>query len=334
MNTALPYNLFSRALRDRFGEKIFKVTLDAGFDCPNRDGTRTRGGCTFCDASGSSAQVSPPSTPLEEQLRLGIAGWQKKFGPAKARKFIAYYQAFTNTHAPLERLRAVYQVGLEHPDVVGLAIGTRPDCVAEPVLDLLEESARKKYLWVEYGLQSAHDRTLERINRAHTVSEFIDAVERTRARGIEVCAHLIHGLPGETWEMMRDSVDLIAAMDIQGLKIHSLHVVKGSVMAGQYLRGEFTLMGQEEYVQWVCNSLERLPWRMQIHRLTGDALKHLLIAPEWSADKLAVLNAIQRELARRGTHQGSAYERLRSVAAPEQLAAEGVGSVGRSESRP
>ncbi|BAC90176.1 glr2235 [Gloeobacter violaceus PCC 7421] len=305
----LPYNLFSRHLQERFGEKIFKVTLDAGFDCPNRDGTRARGGCTFCDASGSSAQVSPPATPLDEQLRLGMAGWQRKFGE-KARKFIAYYQAFTNTHAPVDRLREVYRAGMEHPDCIGIAIGTRPDCVGEPVLELLAEMASRKYLWVEYGLQSAHDQTLARINRAHTVAEFVDAVRRTRGRGIEVCAHLIHGLPGDTPAMMLQSVDLLASLGVEGVKIHSLHIVKGSVMAGQYLRGEIPLMSRTEYVQWVCDSLERLPWQIKIHRLTGDALPHLLIAPEWSRHKLAVLGAIQQEMRRRGTRQGSGVRSL------------------------
>jgi len=321
----LPYNLFSQWLRDRFGEKVYKVTLDAGFDCPNRDGTRARGGCTFCDASGSSAQVSPPATPLAEQLRLGMEGWFRKSG-GQARKFIAYYQAFTNTHGPLDRLREVYRVGVEHPEVVGIAIGTRPDCVGEPVLDLLSEIAQQKYLWVEYGLQSASNETLARINRAHTVEEFVDAVERTRKRGIEVCAHLIHGLPGDSHAMMMRSVDLLAELGVEGVKIHSLHIVKGSIMAGQYLRGEIPLMSQQEYVSWVADSLERLPWTMKIHRLTGDALPHLLVAPEWSRNKLAVLNAIQAELRRRGTRQGSAYEQLRSVSPSEPFAGEGVGS--------
>jgi uncharacterized protein len=329
MSNELPYNLFSQNLRTRFGEKVFKVTLDAGFDCPNRDGTKTRGGCTFCDASGSSAQISPPTTPLAEQLEIGMAAWQKRFG-SKARKFIAYFQAFTNTHGPLDRLREVYQVGLAHPDCVGIAIGTRPDCVSEPVLELLQEVAAQKYLWVEYGLQSAHNATLARINRAHTVEEFVDAVERTRRRGIEICAHLIHGLPGETHRMMMESVDLIANLDIQGIKIHSLHVVKGSVMAGQYLRGEIPMFTQEEYVVWVCDSLERLPWQMAVHRLTGDALERLLIAPEWSRQKLPVLNAIQQELRHRGTKQGSHYEKLRSVAPLEQEPTEDVVSLGRS----
>ncbi len=308
----LPYNLFSQHLRERFGEKVYKVTLDAGFDCPNRDGTRTRGGCTFCDASGSSAQVSPPSVPLGEQLRVGIESWQRRTN-GKARKFIAYYQAFTNTHAPVDRLRAVYQIGLEHPDCVGIAVGTRADCVGEPVLDLLSEIHQRKYLWVEYGLQSAHDATLRRINRAHSVAEYIDAVKRTQARGIEVCAHLIHGLPGETREMMLASVDLLVKLGVAGIKIHSLHILKGSMMAGEYLRGEIQLMSQADYVGWVCDSLERLPPEMKIHRLTGDGLPHLLIAPEWSRGKLAVLTAIQQEMRRRGTCQGSEYL-LRSVA--------------------
>jgi radical SAM protein (TIGR01212 family) len=300
----MQYNQHSEALKRRFGQKIFKVTLDAGFDCPNRDGSKTTGGCTFCDASGSSAQISPPSLPLAEQLNLGISRWQARFGN-KAKKFIAYYQAFTNTHAPLDYLRRVYQAALDHPDVVGIAVGTRPDCVGEPVLALLAELAQQKYLWVEYGLQSAHNQTLRQINRAHTVEEYIDAVQRTQRRGIEVCGHLIHGLPGETLPMMLESVQLLADLKVTGIKIHSLHIVKGSIMAQQYRRGEIQLFSMAEYVAWVCDSLEILPWEVEIHRLTGDGLKHLLIAPEWSQDKRVVLQAIQRELTRRGTRQGA-----------------------------
>ncbi len=301
---SLPYNQHSAALKQRFGEKIFKVTLDAGFNCPNRDGTRAWGGCTFCDASGSSAQIAPPTMPLVEQLHTGISGWQQRFGP-KARRFIAYYQAFSNTYADLDRLRAVYQVALDHPDVVGLAIGTRPDCVPEAVLDLLAEIAQQKYLWVEYGLQSAHNQTLKQINRAHSVEEFTDAVARTQRRGIEICAHLIHGLPGETPAMMLESVQYLADLKVTGIKIHSLHVVKGSIMAQQYKRGEIPMFTQAEYVQWVCDSLEILPWEIEIHRLTGDGLKHLLLAPAWSSDKRQVLHAIHQEMTRRGTRQGS-----------------------------
>ncbi|WP_218079789.1 TIGR01212 family radical SAM protein [Anthocerotibacter panamensis] len=300
----LPYNQHSEALKRRFGQKVFKVTLDAGFNCPNRDGSKTWGGCTFCDASGSSAQIAPPSLPLEEQLALGIRRWQERFG-TKAQKFIAYYQAFTNTHAPVERLRTVYQAALDHPQVVGLAIGTRPDSVPDPVLDYLAEVNQRKYLWVEYGLQSAHNPTLQRINRAHTVEEYIDAVRRTQKRGLEICGHLIHGLPAETPEMMLASVQLLADLKITGIKIHSLHIVKGSIMAQQYRHGEIPLFSMEEYVQWVCDSLEILPWEIQIHRLTGDGLKHLLLAPEWSRDKRVVLHAIHREMTRRGTQQGS-----------------------------
>ncbi|WP_287128859.1 TIGR01212 family radical SAM protein [Candidatus Cyanaurora vandensis] len=300
----LPYNQHSEALKRRFGQKIFKVTLDAGFNCPNRDGNRAWGGCTFCDASGSSAQIAPPTMPLAAQLTTGIAKWQDRFG-SKAQKFIAYYQAFTNTYAPLERLREVYQVALDHPDVVGLAIGTRPDAVPDSVLDLLAEIAQQKYLWVEYGLQSAHNSTLDYINRAHTVEEYSDAVQRTQARGLDICGHLIHGLPGETPQMMLQSVQKLVDLGVTGIKIHSLHILKGSVMAQQYRRGEIPMFSQQDYVTWVCDSLELLPWEVEIHRLTGDGLKHLLIAPEWSQDKRKVLEAIQREMQYRGTRQGA-----------------------------
>ncbi len=311
MSQALPYLLHSEVLKERFGKKVFKVTLDAGFDCPNRDGTKAKGGCTFCDASGSSAQITPPTTSLTEQLEQGIARWKARYGN-KAQKFIAYYQAFTNTHAPLDRLAEVYEVGLKHPEVVGLAIGTRPDAVPEKTLDLLSDIARRKYLWVEYGLQSAHNQTLEFINRAHTVEEWSDAVQRTQRRGIEICGHLIHGLPSapgqmETPAMMMESVNLMARSGVTGIKIHSLHIVRGSIMAFQYKIGDIPMFSMEAYVGWVCDSLERLPPQMQIHRLTGDGLKHLLIAPEWSRDKRVVLTAINKEMASRGTVQGAKY---------------------------
>lgn len=279
--------------------------MDGGFTCPTRDGTLGLGGCVYCGKQGSGSGAHRSGFSIAEQVKAGIEMGQRRF---KAQKFMAYFQAFTNTYAPVERLRALYDEALRYEEVVGLAIGTRPDCVPEPVLDLLEEYAHRTYLWVEYGLQSAHDRTLRFIKRGHTVAQFIEAVRRTKARGIPICAHVILGLPGETREEMMATADLVASLDLEGIKIHSLCVLQSTELAEMYQRGEFQLPTLEEYVSLVCDFLERLPPRMVIQRLSGEAPADLLVAPSWSLEKRAVLQKIEGELERRGTYQGRRYE--------------------------
>jgi hypothetical protein len=295
------YRPFSRYLREIFGCRVQKIPLDAGFTCPNRDGRVGFGGCIYCGPRGSGTGAYENAVPLGEQIRAGIESGKRRFGKCK---FIAYFQAFTNTYAPPERLKSLYDEALRHQEVVGLSIGTRPDCAPNEVLELLEEYARRCHFWVEYGLQSAHDYTLELINRGHDIGQFVDAVERTKGRGINICAHIILGLPGETKEEMMATADLVASLELEGIKIHSLYVLKGTKLAEIYQRGEFRLLELEEYVSLVCDFLERLPPDMVIQRLTGEAPRDLLVAPRWSREKMAVLGKIDTELEQRGSYQG------------------------------
>lgn len=295
------YRPFSRYLREIFGCRVQKIPLDAGFTCPNRDGRVGLGGCIYCGPRGSGTGAYENGVPLGEQIRAGIESGKRRFGKCK---FIAYFQAFTNTYAPPERLKSLYDEALRHQEVVGLSIGTRPDCAPHEVLELLEEYARRCHFWVEYGLQSAHDYTLELINRGHDIAQFVDAVERTKGRGINICAHIILGLPGETKEEMMATADLVASLELEGIKIHSLYVLKGTKLAEIYQRGEFRLLELEEYVSLVCDFLERLPPDMVIQRLTGEAPRDLLVAPRWSREKMAVLGKIDTELEQRGSYQG------------------------------
>ncbi|MGB5931742.1 MAG: TIGR01212 family radical SAM protein [Anaerolineae bacterium] len=295
------YRPFSRYLREIFGCRVQKIPLDAGFTCPNRDGRVGFEGCIYCGPRGSGTGAYENGVPLGEQIRAGIESGKRRFGKCK---FIAYFQAFTNTYAPPERLKSLYDEALRHQEVVGLSIGTRPDCAPDEVLEVLEDYARRCHFWVEYGLQSAHDYTLELINRGHDIARFVDAVERTKGRGINICAHIILGLPGETKEEMMTTADLVASLKLEGLKIHSLYVLKGTKLAEIHQRGEFRLLELEEYVSLVCDFLERLPPDMVIQRLTGEAPRDLLVAPRWSREKMAVLGKIDTELEQRGSYQG------------------------------
>lgn len=298
------YRPFSHYLREIFGCRVQKIPLDAGFTCPTRDGRVGSGGCIYCGPRGSGTGAYVNGVPLGQQIRAGIERGKRRFGECK---FIAYFQAFTNTYAPPERLKRLYDEALRHQEIVGLSIGTRPDCIPDEVLDLLEEYARRCHLWVEYGLQSAHDKTLEFINRGHDVAQFVDAVERTKGRGINICAHVILGLPGETKEEIMATADLVASLELEGVKIHSLYVLEGTKLAEMYQRSEFRLLELDEYVSLVCDFLERLPQSMVIQRLTGEAPRDLLVAPAWSLEKRAVLSRIDAELERRGSYQGIAW---------------------------
>lgn len=292
---------FSQALREEFGGKVHKVTLDAGFTCPNRDGTLARGGCIYCNNDGFRTPFHFKS--LEEQLTLGMERIRKTQG---ADRFLAYFQAYTNTYGrSLEELESLYQIALCRKEVVALAIGTRPDTVPEPVLDLLERLARQRPIWIEYGLESAGNETLRRLHRGHTVEQFVDAVQRTQARDcFRICAHLIFGLPWQSKEERQESIRLVGALGIDDIKIHNIHVVRGTVLEKMYQNGEFVPMSLENYVQEVADSLERLPSRMVIQRLTGEAPSEVLVAPDWCRHKQKVVQAIHVELERRGTFQG------------------------------
>ncbi|MFO0966909.1 MAG: TIGR01212 family radical SAM protein [Gemmataceae bacterium] len=304
------YRPFSRFLKERFGGRVYRVTVDAGFTCPNVDGSVAKGGCVYCDNRSFSPNRRLPRQTIRQQVERGIAILQERF---EAERFLAYFQAATNTYAPVEKLRRLYDEALEHPRVVGLAIGTRPDCVPEETLDLVEEYAQRMYVCLELGLQTMHDRSLDWMNRGHHVDAFLDAVERCRRRSFELCVHVILGLPGESSEDMLGTADLIAALPVHAVKIHNLHVVHDTPLEEMYLRGTVRMLDREEYVELVCDFLERLPPRMVIQRLTGDAPPDYLVAPEWCRDKQGLLRDIEAELERRDSWQG---KRLAAASLP------------------
>ncbi len=286
-------------LQRRFGCRVHKIALDAHFTCPNLDGTKAVGGCIFCHQGSGHSTVGTLS--ISEQLQKGKAYLRRRH---KAKKFLAYFQRYTNTYAPVEDLRRLYDEALAVEDVVGLVVGTRPDCVPDPILALLQEYAQRTYVSIEYGLQSIHDQTLARVNRAHGFSEFLDAVHRTAGRGIHTCVHVMLGLPGETKADMLATARAIAGLPLTGIKIHLTYVLKHTVLGDMYLNEQYRPMEMMEYVEWVCDFLDLLPPSMVIHRLTGDPPRDLLLAPQWARHKWQVLNAIQAALDRRDSFQG------------------------------
>lgn len=301
----LPYYSFNQYLRDKFGVKVHKVTVDAHFTCPNRDGTLGWGGCTYCNNAGFSvnSRAEPGSSiSIREQLEAGIEYKRRRY---KAKKFLAYFQAYTNTYGPIEHLKELYDNALSIPDVIGLDIGTRPDCTPNPVLDLIEFYASRTEVWLEYGLQTTHERTLKLLNRGHSYAAFVDAMERALGRGINVCVHVILGLPGESRDDMMLTAKRLGQMEFQGIKIHLLHVLRDTTMARQYANGEISLLSLPEYASLVVDFLECLPPRVVIHRMTGDAPPSLLVAPDWCLNKTGVLRAIEEEMQRRNFRQGS-----------------------------
>ncbi len=298
---AKKYNQYSRYLREFFKCKVYKITLDAGFNCPNRDGTLSDKGCIFCDASGSFSQAHSGLLSIEKQIETAITQLKNRFG---AEKFISYFQAYTNTYAPVDQLKNLYDRAVSFPDVVGLSIGTRPDCVDEEKLDLISSYAQKHLVWVEYGLQSIHNKTLEFINRGHTFEDFAKAVDLSKQRGLKVCAHVILGLPGETREQMLQTAKMLADMRIDGVKIHVLCVMKGTELEYLYNKDKIKILSVDEYVEIVCDFLELLPPSTVIHRIAGNGLEKLLIAPKWLNQKFKTLNMIDKELEKRSSHQG------------------------------
>ncbi|MFD3257683.1 TIGR01212 family radical SAM protein [Paenibacillus lentus] len=295
------FHTWNSEMREQFGGKIFKVMLDAGFTCPNRDGSIAKGGCTFCSSRGSGDFAGSRRDDLVTQFNKIRDRQHLKWPQAK---YIGYFQAYTNTYAPVEVLREYYEAILEQPGVVGLSIATRPDCLPDDVIDYLAELNERTYLWVEMGLQSIHESTSQLINRAHDTQCYLDAVEKLRARNIRVCTHIIYGLPQESHEMMLETGRAVAAMDVQGIKIHLLHLMRKTPMVKQYEAGLLRFLEKDEYVKLIADTLEFLPPEMIVHRLTGDAPRELLIGPLWSLKKWEVLNAIDDELRQRDTWQG------------------------------
>ncbi len=303
------YKTYRDYLTKLYGEKVRKVMIDAGFTCPNRDGVRAKGGCTFCDVAGSGSTLIVSEISVKEQVTHAVEQMKRQH----VKKFIAYFQAFTNTYAPVEKLRELYDAAIDHPDIVGLAIGTRPDCVSDAVLDLLQEFQQKTQVWIEYGLQSRHNQTLERINRGHTAEEFEDAVIRTKEHGIAVTTHLILGLPNETSEMMMESAQMIIDLNPHGIKIHNLYLEEEMAMTEEWRRGEFEMLDKETYIKLVCDIIERLPPEMIVERVCGEPNPKLAVAPDWALEKAPLLQEIDKELERRDTWQGKLFESKQSV---------------------
>lgn len=300
------YHTWNYHLKNKFNEKIFKVALDAGFDCPNRDGTVAYGGCTFCSVAGSGDFAGNRVDPIPVQFEKIRSEMQSK--KWKNGRYIAYFQSFTNTHAPLEILKEKFEAALEIEGVIGLSIGTRPDCLPDDVVKYLSELNARTYLWVELGLQTAHEKTSQLINRAHDLDCYLEGVAKLRKHNINVCSHIINGLPGEDYDMMMETARTVAGMDVQGIKIHLLHLLKGTPMIKQYEKGMLSFLSQEDYTSLVVDQLEILPPEMIIHRITGDGPIDQLIGPMWSTDKWSVLNGIDDALKQRGTFQGAKYE--------------------------
>ena len=294
-------NTFGQYMLRRHGERVHKIALDVGFTCPNRDGTKGIGGCTFCNNTSFSPNGIKPPT-MEAQLASGRKAISKR---TRAKRYLAYFQAYTNTYAAVDQLETLYQAALANPDIIGLSVGTRPDCVPDEVLELLMKYRQQgREVWLELGLQSAFDETLRRVNRGHGLAEYAASVTAARKRGIPVCAHLIIGLPGETEEHYHATLDTVLGLGIDGLKIHPLHVVKGTMLANQWRRGEYQPLPMSDYIRIAADLIERTPGQIVFHRVTGTASKDILLAPEWCSQKWNVLNGIEHELRRRDHKQG------------------------------
>ena len=298
------YHTWNYYLRNTFGEKIFKVSINAGFTCPNIDGKVAYGGCTYCSKEGSGDFAGNPKDDLIKQFNDIKEMMLRKWPNAK---YIGYFQAYTNTYAPLEEKKKKYETILAQDDVVGLSISTRPDCLEDDVLEYLAELNERTNLWVELGLQTIHDSTSKIINRGHDYKTFLEGVEKLKSKNIKTVVHIINGLPGEDYNMMMETAKAVADLNVHGIKIHLLHVIKNTPMARMLEKNMMSLMTQDDYVNLVCDQLEILPPEMVIHRLTGDGKKEDLVGPLWSLKKWEVLNAIDDTMKARDSYQGIKY---------------------------
>ena len=299
-----PYNTFSNVLKLEFGCKVQRISIDAGFTCPNRDGSLDTAGCIFCGGHGSGSYDILRDLDIASQLEDGKEVMRRKY---RASKFIAYFQSYSNTYASVEQLRLLYAEALSVPDVVGLIVATRPDCLPDDILDYLQELSSQTYLWLELGMQTMFDRSLKLINRRHGHDCTVEAIQRARSRRLRVCAHIILGLPGESREEMLAMAGELNRLSVEGVKLHLMHVMKGTILDEMYGRGEVKVLCRDEYVGLVCDFLELLDPRILIHRLTGDGGHDNLVAPLWSLKKFEVLNLIDAEMERRGTRQGTHF---------------------------
>ena len=300
-----PYHSLNTYLSSQFGERVQKITLDVGLTCPNRDGRIGWGGCIYCNQKGSGTGAHALGYSITKQLEDGIARVGQRY---KARKFIAYFQSFSNTYAPLEELRRLYEEALAHPQVVGLSIGTRPDCLSPELIKLLSSYTRSHFIWLELGLQSAHDPTLQYINRCHDAACFVKAAHMTVDHGLHVLAHVILGLPQESKAEIMATARFLCSLPVNGVKIHLLYIIKDTPLAQLYADGLYTPLSQEEYVSLVVDFIELLPPQTVIHRLTSDPHPDELVDPRWCLDKTAVLNHIKQTFNQRQTFQGRLWE--------------------------
>lgn len=306
-NEGLVFNAFGKALRRRYGGRVQRVSIDAGLTCPNVDGTLVRGGCNFCDNRSFSPSRRVRLKRVREQLTSGMTSVLRRYD--KVEGFIAYFQPATNTYAPVEQLRELYTIALEaDPLVRGLAVGTRPDCVPDCVLDLLEDLATEHDVSLELGMQSVDDASLHWMNRAHTHEDMVNAVDRARGRGFEICAHVILGIPGESHETMLKSAHEISRLGIDAVKLHNLYSVRGTALGDEVLAGRIEMMRRDVYVKTVVDFLELTPPHVVVERISGDAPPDFLIEPKWCLDKSNLRREIEQEFVRRGTRQGHGWK--------------------------
>ena len=302
-----PYHSLDYCLKETFGKKVYKLALDGGMTCPNRDGTLGTGGCIFCSAGGSGDFAAPRRRSMEEQLAEAKERLKKKLGDRDV-SYIAYFQSYTNTYAPLPYLEELFSSAAAAPEIAALSIGTRPDCLPPETVDLLARLNRSKPVWVELGLQTVHEDTARFIRRGYSMDVFLDAFRRLKEAGIQVIVHVILGLPGETREMMLETVRTVGRLRADGIKLQLLHVLSGTDLGRMYQENPFPVMSLEEYLDLVIDSIALLPPEVVIHRISGDGPKKLLLAPLWSADKRLVLNSLTRRLKERGIFQGCALD--------------------------
>ncbi|MBN1914794.1 MAG: TIGR01212 family radical SAM protein [Parachlamydiales bacterium] len=299
------YRSFHESMRNLFGCRVYKISVDAGFDCPNRDGTKSSGGCLFCDARGSSSRTHQEGTSLQEQILKNIAVRKQRY---KGEKFIIYFQSFTNTYAPIEVLQEKYDTALKtHPDIVGISIATRPDCVDEEKLDLIASYQKTfPYVCIEYGLQTIHDTTLQKINRHENFSDFVHALELSKKRTISTCAHIIIGLPEEGRQEILETADAMAQYALDGVKIHVLVAMKNTPLADYYQQGLWKPLSFSASISLICDFIEHLPSECVIHRIAGNGHPQHLIAPLWMKEKKQeIIPEVIKEFTKRSTHQGS-----------------------------
>jgi len=299
------YYRFSKYLREKFGDRVHKVSINAFFSCPNRDGTKSKEGCIFCDNRSFSPKIE--NLPIEKQIEQGIEYGKRRY---KAKKFIVYFQTYTNTYGEIKEMKEKYDTIKKFKDVIGISIGTRPDCIDEDKLNLIESYTKNYEVWIEYGLQSIHDKTLKLINRNHTYSDFLKAIDLTKNRNIKICAHVIIGLPGETEQDILETAKECAKLKLDGIKIHPLHIIKGTKLHKFYNEGKYIPMEIEEYVNICCKFLEYLYPETIIQRLTADCHKEFLIAPWWINQKENLIKKIEEKMEKNDSWQGKNEKRI------------------------